>query len=62
MRHMDNTLFYIPLAIIAVRVATISEPANANLFRFYTYENRSRNSCRICTYETVMQPYQTTRL
>ncbi len=49
MRHMDNTLFYIPPVMVIMHVATTPRPANANPFRIHTYE-------------TVTQVYQTTRL
>ena len=62
MRHVDNTLFHIPPVMAMINIATPLRPSDANLFRFHTYDNCLRNSFRIRSYETIMQPYQTTRL
>ena len=62
MRHLDNTLFYIPPVVVIMHIATTPRRANVNPFRIHTYESCVCNPFNINTYETLTQEYENTRL
>ncbi len=53
MRHMDNTLFYIPPVMVIMHVATTPsiKTRHFNPIRCHTYEGSLRKPCRINTYK-----------